>query len=492
MPAILLATLNARYSHASLGLRCLFANMGTLQPETGLEEFVISHRPPDIVERLLAHRPRIIGLGVYIWNAEETAKVVALLKQVAPEIVVVLGGPEVSHETEGQSMVQLADHVITGPADIAFGRLCRRLLEGERPPQKIIAAEPVPLAEITLPYRFYSDEDIAHRLIYVEASRGCPFKCEFCLSSLDKTAQPFDLDRFLGEMQGLYDRGARQFKFVDRTFNLNPKTSLRILEFFLERLDDRLFLHFEVIPDHLPDRLREALARFPEGSLQLEIGVQSFNPAVQALISRKQDNRKTEENLAWLRAATHAHIHADLIAGLPGEDLESFARGFNRLVALNPHEIQVGILKRLRGTPIARHTEARGMRYSPYPPYNVLSTALIDFPTMQRLGRFARYWDLIGNSGRFRHSLPVLLGNDPFERFLQLSDWLFETTGQTHRIAADRLFELLHRGLPACLGVEEGVAAEALTRDYLESGLRGAPGFIPADRLKGYRQAQRG
>jgi radical SAM superfamily enzyme YgiQ (UPF0313 family) len=264
MSEIVVATLNSRYSHASLGLRYLLANMGELQPQTRLLEFIISQRPIDIVEKLLSEQPRIIGLGVYIWNIEETTKVVAMLKAAAPEIVVVLGGPEVSYETDEQPIVQLADYVITGWGDVSFPALCHELMRGKRPAEKILPGIQPPLDQILLPYRFYTEEDLANRLIYVEASRGCPFKCEFCLSSLDKTAWPFDLDAFLAEMKSLYDRGARQFKFVDRTFNLNIKASLRVLEFFLERMDDKLFLHFEVIPDHLPDKLKEAILRFPQ------------------------------------------------------------------------------------------------------------------------------------------------------------------------------------------------------------------------------------
>ena len=159
--------------------------------------------------------------------------------------------------------------------------------------------------------------DSANRVIYVEASRGCPFKCEFCLSALDKTAYPFGLDEFLQALADLYERGARQFKFVDRTFNLKVASCLRILDFFLERLSDDLFLHFEVIPDKLPATLRTKLTRFPGLSLQFEIGVQSFNPEVQATINRKQDNQKTRENIAWLRNNTNAYIHACLLYTSP-------------------------------------------------------------------------------------------------------------------------------------------------------------------------------
>lgn len=475
MPDILLATLNAKYAHSSLGLRYLLANLGDLRPRAALLEFTWDQRPADIAERLLAAEPRVIGLGVYLWNARESLHLAQILKAVAPQAWLVLGGPEVSHETAGQPIVALADYVIAGPGDLAFAELCRRLLAGEPPPERLIQAPPPPLERLALPYAEYDAEDIAHRLVYVEASRGCPFHCEFCLSALDRTAWPFPLDPVLAALDDLYARGLRHFKFVDRTFNLDPRQARRILEFFLGRLDERLFLHFEVLPDRLPEALREPLTRFPPGCLQLEVGVQTFNPEVQARIHRRQDLARTEANLRWLRAHTQAHLHADLLLGLPGEDLASFAAGFNRLWALGPHEIQVGILKRLRGAPITRHEAAFGMRFDPQPPYALLGNRDLDFPSLQRLGRFARYWDLIGNSGRFAHTLPRLLGTDPFGRFLAIADWLFARTGQTHRFALARLFELLREGLEQVLALPAAEARESLARDWARANQKDRP-----------------
>lgn len=478
MASIVLSTLNARYIHASLGLRYLMANLGPLQGEARLIEFHINQQPAQIAERILAELPAIIGFGVYIWNVAETTSVVAILKRVRPDIIVVLGGPEVSYEHDEQRIVQLSDYVITGWGDLSFRELAATLLGGDRPAHKIIVGKQPALEAIELPYAHYDDTDIAQRLIYVEASRGCPFKCEFCLSSLDKTAWPFELERFLAAMNALYERGARHFKFVDRTFNLNVASSLRILEFFLDRLDERLFVHFEVIPDHLPDALKAAIARFPSGRLQFEIGIQSWNPQVQTLISRKQNSDKTEANLRWLREHSGAHLHADLIAGLPGESLESFAAGFDRLFALRPHEIQVGILKRLRGTPIARHTQAFDLRFNPDPPYNILANDQLDFATLQRLQRFARYWDLIGNSGRFQQTLPAMLQRAPFARFMQLADWLYARTGQTHAIELDRLFDLIFEAGTGLFELEAREARAMLAGDYAASGARGAPQFL--------------
>lgn len=484
MPSIVLATLNTRHSHAALGLRYLRANLGSLRDSSVIREFVVSTPADTIAQRLLAEQPRIIGFGVYIWNVTQTARVIARLKELAPKVIIVIGGPEVSHEIDQQPICRSADFIVTGWGDITFARLARQLLEGPRPLMKVHAGEQPQLDQLALPYREYSAADLAHRYVYVEASRGCPFKCEFCLSALDRTAWAFPLPPLLAELQRLYERGGRQFKFVDRTFNLKVASAAAILEFFLgligEHPEDPPFLHFELIPDHLPERLKALVARFPAGTLQFEIGIQTFNVDVQHTISRRQDNAAAAANLRWLRTQSNAHLHVDLIAGLPGEDLESFAAGFDRLVALGPHEIQFGILKRLRGTPIARHTARYHMRYNPEPPYNVLATDRIDAPTMQRLARFARYWDMVANSGRFNRALPLLLGATPFASFLAFSDWLYRALGRTHAIANELLYERMHEWL--ALSGDAELATQALTEDYVASGARGRLAFARPDR----------
>lgn len=485
MPDILLATLNARYSHASLGLRYLRANLGELRKRSAILEFVIGQKTEEIVEKVLAQRPKVLGLGVYIWNVEESTRLVAQLKTVAPEILIVLGGPEVSYEVNEQRICALADYVITGWGDVTFPEVAGQLLRGETPHARIIPGWQAELKDLVLPYDEYTEEDVRQRHLYVEASRGCPFKCEFCLSSLDKTAWPFELQRFMDAMETLYARGVRQFKFVDRTFNLKVDTSLAILDFFLAKIeaapDDPPFVHFELIPDHLPERLKDAIAKFPDGTLQFEIGIQTFDPEVQTRISRRQNDEKAAANLAWLREHSRAHLHVDLIAGLPGESVDSFARGFDKLVALAPHEIQFGILKRLRGAPVARHTQMHDLRFNPDPPYNILSTDVIDFATMQRLSRFSRYWDMIANSGRYPRTLPLLLGDAPFDRFLSFTDWLYARMGQTHAIAHERMVHALQHFLTAEAGAPEAVANQALIDDYRGQGGRSRLAFEDPD-----------
>lgn len=488
---ILLTTINASYIHASIGLRYLYANLGEMQPCATILEFTSHLRPADIVEKILQTGAKVIGFGVYIWNVEQTTKIIQLIKRIKPEIVIIIGGPEVSYEYEQQAIFHSSDYLIQGPADTAFASLCHKLLSEpaqKNSPQiikKVFKHQEPPLNAIKLPYQYYSDEDIKNRVIYVEASRGCPFKCEFCLSALDKTSVPFDIDVFLNEMSLLYVRGARNFKFVDRTFNLKTETSLKILNFFLKRLDEHLFVHFEIIPDRLPEALKASIAQFPANCIQFEIGVQSFNPQVQALISRKQNNQKTMANITWLRQYTQVHIHADLIFGLPGEDLDSFARGFNQLYALQPQDIQLGILKRLRGTPIIRHCNQYRLTFEPSAPYGILANDCIDFLLVQRISRFARYWELLANSGHFSNSLPLLLAENAFERFLHFSDWLYDFSGKTHQISLRKLYDYLYYGYLNCFAasdksrfaIQKRHFISALLDDYDQSSLKGAPEF---------------
>ncbi|MCP4444629.1 MAG: DUF4080 domain-containing protein [Myxococcales bacterium] len=481
MADILLCSLNAKFAHSSLGLRYLYANLGEVRARAEILEFIWNERPCDLVESILRHEPKIVGLGVYIWNAVQTLEVVRILKSVRPEVVVVLGGPEVSHESELQEIVALADYTVKGEGEVALASLAKSILvDGQSPAVRIIEGGTPKLDDLVSPYAYYGDMDVEKRSIYVEASRGCPFRCEFCLSSLDLAVRQFPLQPFLADMKVLIDRGVRQFKFIDRTFNLSPRISSAILEFFLEHVELGLFIHFEMVPDRLPRALREAVAKFPEGSIQFEIGIQTFDEGTSERISRVQDLERLADNMEFLTTQTHVHIHADLIIGLPGEDMESFARGFDRLVGIGPHEVQVGILKRLRGTAIIRHSEAYEMVYSAVPPYEILQNNQLSFETLSRLKRFARSWDLVANRGNFQESC-ALLWNDcgPFKGFLRFSDWLFEQVGHFTGIALDRLVKLMleYLTMVAPTPIEKLEAAQVLGRDYTRSRGR-VPSFL--------------
>jgi radical SAM superfamily enzyme YgiQ (UPF0313 family) len=481
---ILLVTLNATYFHCAFGLRYLYANLEKWQSRSRILEFTLDQKAAEIAERILGHRPRIVGFGVYIWNTRQTEAVISILKRIAPEIVIVLGGPEVSYETESQNICKLADHVFKGEAEFLFRDFCENYFEKGLLPVSHTISGPLPeITSLKMPYGYYSEEDVAHRVLYVEASRGCPYKCEFCLSSLDKVVRNFPIEAFLSEMQNLLDRGARSFKFVDRTFNLSAAVSSKILAFFLERISLGLFLHFEMVPDRLPLELRSLIEKFPAGSLQFEIGIQTWNPEVATRVSRRQDDAKVEENFRFLTTKTGVHLHADLIAGLPGENLESFAAGFDRLAGLSPHEIQVGILKRLKGTPILRHDDEWGMVYQEEPPFAILRTRHMDFPTLQKVTRFAKFWDLYANSGNFSSTIKLIresLGSASlFWMFWDFTDFLSRRHAKLHSIALLNLVESAWIYLRGRLGdVPEESWREALIQDYAGRIKRDVPRFL--------------
>ncbi|WP_413290118.1 DUF4080 domain-containing protein [Bdellovibrio sp. HCB337] len=483
---ILLVTLNSTYQHCAFGLRYLFANLKELQPQAQILEWTIHASPRNVVEKILAHNPKIVGFGVYIWNTTETFQIVSILKRVAPEITIVLGGPEVSYESENQAICQTTDYVIKGEADHLFYEFCEQILvQGQRPEKKFISGALPDIAKIQSPYGFYTDEDIKNRIIYVEVSRGCPYKCEYCLSSLDKLVRSFNLDQFLSDIDSLIQRGTRQFKFVDRTFNLSIQTSSRILQFFLDRIDLGLFLHFEMVPDRLPNELKDLIKQFPVGSLQFEVGIQTWNIEVAKNVSRRNDYNKVRENFKFLSLESGVHTHADLIVGLPGETVKSFGEGFDNLASCEPHEIQVGILKRLKGTPIVRHDREFQMTYQEHPPFQILRNKDISYSEMQQMNRFAKYWDLVANSGNFTNTTRWLKeqagqreDRSFFWEFFALSEFMSNRFQETHSIALQSLLEALWAYLTEAKGLEKDVVRDLLLSDYMKDKPRNIPGFL--------------
>jgi hypothetical protein len=268
----------------------------------------------------------------------------------------------------------------------------------------------------------------------------------------------------LAALDRLWQRGLRRYRFVDRSLHLAFGADL--LRFFLDRSADGVFLHLELVPDRLPTRLCPLLAAFPAGTLQLEVGIQTFDPTVAGRVGRRQDPQRVEETLRFLRQETGAHLHTDLLVGLPGQALATLADDFDRLVALGPHEIQVGMLKRLRGTPLARDAARWGLVFSPDPPYEVIETPDLDFPTLQRLRRLARVVDLVVNSGRFTGTAPLLWHDgSPFSGVLALTDWLTDREGRVHAIALPRLTRLLFEFLTGPGGHDPPRVAASLAAD---------------------------
>lgn len=477
MNKIVLCTFNARYTHTSIGLRYLYANLKEFQEETVIKEFVINTQVADAVEVVLKESPEIVGIGAYIWNAIEVAEFIDILKSVAPHIVIVVGGPEASYLPHRVDFSE-ADYFIQGEGDVAFYELCRALKEGNPPKEKFIKADMVDLAKIELPYKYYNDHDVANRQIYVEASRGCPYSCEFCLSSLDKKVRKIDTDRFLKEMQTLWDRGVRSFKFIDRTFNQGITTANRILDFFLAK-SPPYFVHFEVIPDNFPNSLKEKIKKFPPASLQLEVGIQTLDEQISQNIYRKLNLPKIRENLKFLEDETKAHLHVDLIIGLPGESMEQFGKNLDLLYSMTKSEIQLGVLKKLSGTTLNRHDEVYKMVYSKKPPYEIMQNNMYNFTQMQKMKRFARFWDMVYNSGNFKKTVTYLFSDGKvFDGFFAFSKWIYAQTESTWQISLDRLSYLLFRYITEELHVDENELKKVIKEDILRVEGRKLPKFL--------------
>lgn len=441
---IILSTINARYSHTSFGLRYLKANLKEFEDKTEIIEFSGDSTVQEIAESIINQKPNIVGFGCYIWNIENILRITEIIRAILPSTIIVLGGPEVSYEYE--EFLPHCDYLICGEGEYAWYHLAKSISDGQPLPQKVLNEPICDLNTLKMPYYLYSDEDIKNRLIYVEATRGCPFTCEFCISSLSKGVREFDLDKFLAEMKILILRGVRQFKFVDRTFNLKFDRVQKMLHFFKENWQDGMILHFEIFPDKLSPAMLEEIKNFPDGGLHLEAGVQTFyEPALKAL-SRKQNEQKTLENIRFISEQTGAAIHADLVAGIPEATFKTFEDDFNKLMSSRPEELQIGILKRLRGAPIKRHTQDYKMVYSKYPPYEVMQTKDMSYAELQQIKRLARYFDIFYNAGNFKEETKSL---HTFRDWLNFSNYIWTNYRQTHKIPLKRQQQILEDYLNA-------------------------------------------
>ena len=450
MNRILLVAVNAGYVHSSFSLRCLLANMGELADETELVETDVETSPVQLCERLLASRPAIIGFSVYIWNYTYVLSVLRLLRILSPETRLVVGGPQVVPDDPATAgLFTLADCAVVGEAD---SNVAQTFLSAHSSfAQTGMSAPHSSLAHLQLPYPLYSDEDIAHRVIYAETSRGCPFQCAYCTSAGQGPIRFFPRDPLFAHLETLIRRGARKFKFLDRSFNHNGENGLAVLDFLLRQtqahLGETFQFHFEFTPCPLSEEWKRRLCLFRPGELHLEVGIQTLDADVARRIGRPFSASDSsyavlEETLRFLIHEAKADVHADLILGLPGETLDGIADGFNRLVALRPAELQVGILKNLPGTHLGRRFAEYDLRFSPEPPYEILSTSTLPFETLCHLARFARCWELLYNRGRFPASMALLLDDvstTPFEKIMSLADTLHATHGRLHALSPRQL-----------------------------------------------------
>ena len=467
MASIVLCTVNAKWIHPSLALRLLKANLPScLASDSVIIEFALRQRLEEKTAAIYAETPKILAFSVSVWNHKATLELLQVLEKELAKTdvrpVIILGGPELTPLSPAAEIFHYADFVIRGEGENIFAELCRAVLEDKETALKrygkFITVNNVDVALIRHGYDLYSDEDLEHKLIYVESSRDCPYDCAFCQSAVRKLpgVREFSPEHFLGNLERLLQRSikagrtkTKTIKFLDRSFNVNIPRALRILEFCLKNKDGFQF-HFEMVPLIFPGELRQILVKFPPETIRLEVGIQSFNRKTCELINRAANIESELEVLRFLREKTSVILHIDLIAGLPGEDLESFGKGFDLLwITLSAEhsaalfEIQPGILKILPGTPIHAMAEESSfiVQYNKNPPYEVIETDCLPVQDMEKIKNFARFWETIVNRGAFPLQLPLLVppGMAVFKRFMELSQKLFERFGKNFGIPKQEL-----------------------------------------------------
>jgi radical SAM superfamily enzyme YgiQ (UPF0313 family) len=480
---VTLTTLNAKYIHTSLALRCLKAYS---QHEFNIEivEYTIKDPVMNIVSDLYQRRADVIGFSCYIWNIEETVQVIRNLRKVQPDAVIVLGGPEVSYDTEyWMERLPEVDFIVMGEGEETFHHLLTEW-RGERKFHYVFGLAyrkegqirinpPRPkldLQRLPSPHRFA--EDVPHlpnRIVYFETSRGCPFSCQFCLSSIESGVRYFDLDQTKRDLLYLIDHGARLIKFVDRTFNLKKEIALDIFQFLIEHHRGCVF-QFEITADIMrPEVLAFLAEHAPPGIFRFEIGVQSTNDLTNELVKRRQNFAKLARTVTMIKESGKIDQHLDLIAGLPMEDYASFRRTFNDVFALEPEELQLGFLKMLRGTGLRNDAARYGYVYMDHAPYEILGNDRLPFADLIRIKRVEDVLEKYWNAHRTDHTVRYLIRREfasAFDFFQEFGDYWEERgwakIGHQLEDLFIRLHEfLLHRGVR-----DEAVALALMKLDY--------------------------
>ncbi|WP_322019896.1 B12-binding domain-containing radical SAM protein, partial [Clostridium butyricum] len=408
---IVLTALNSKFIHSNLAVRYLKAYTKDLNYDCTIREFTINDREERVLEEIIKEKPNVVAFSTYIWNVEFILRVANLIKQVDPNIEILYGGPEVSFDSRSFLKNNIGEYVIEGEGentyrDFILYKLGKTKIEEVRGLHYKISDivnsnEKRPLMsmdELIFPYE--DDEDLSNKIVYFESSRGCPFNCKYCLSSTSHGVRFLDTDRVLKELQYFIDKKVRLVKFVDRTFNCNSKFSMAIWNFLINA-DTETQFHFEISADILKKEEIELLSNAPEGRFQFEVGVQTTNDNVLRNINRFVNFSDIKEKVLELMSIKNIKQHLDLIAGLPGEDYNSFRKSFNNVYSIKPEEIQLGFLKLLKGSSMREESDKYGMKYSPYPPYEILKTNDITYEELLKLKKVEEMVDKYYNSQKF-------------------------------------------------------------------------------------------
>ncbi|WP_025642609.1 B12-binding domain-containing radical SAM protein [Schnuerera ultunensis] len=457
---IILTTLNSKFIHSSLSIRYLKSYSEDMVP-IELMEFTVNQNINYIVGEIYKKDPDIIGFSTYIWNREETLQICEILKIIKPELKIILGGPEVSFD--GKNILRkhwFIDFIIYGEGEITFKELLKTLIDGKNDYREVngiiyrqgdLVIQSLPrtliknLDSIPSPYKDVGDS-FKHKIVYFESSRGCPFNCQFCLSSTIKGVRYFSLDRVKEDLDRLIEGQVKQVKFVDRTFNANKKYAIEIMDFIMEKDPKDINFHFEVTA-HLLDRdMLDFIKKAKEGLFQFEIGVQSTNSKTIEAVGRTTDFNKLKKVCKEIKRNNNIHQHLDLIAGLPYEDYESFKKSFNDVYEIKPEKIQLGFLKLLKGSGLRKDKAKYNFKFLDKPPYEVLETDYISYEDMLRLKGIEDLVEKYYNEGYFKHSIEYIVNNEyetAFDFFEDILDYWEERKYHTISHSRNRLYQIL-------------------------------------------------
>ncbi|MDH5083309.1 Oxygen-independent coproporphyrinogen-III oxidase 2 [Clostridium perfringens] len=461
-------------------MRYLKAFTKDLDFQGDIKEFSINDRVENILEGIIEEKPDVVAFSCYIWNMEFVNRLAELIKLVDPNIEILYGGPEVSYEGKEFLENHEGEYVIVGEGEKTFREfVLYKLGEGKiedikglnyKRDGKVFENPKRPemdMNELVFPYTY--EEDINNKIVYYEASRGCPFKCKYCLSSVMHGVRFLDVERVKKELKYFMERGLKLVKFVDRTFNCNREYTVELLKYLSEQ-DTETRFHFEVAADLLTEEQIEILNNAPKGRFQLEVGVQTTNNEVLHNINRYITYENIKEKVLKVAAGKNVMQHLDLIAGLPGEDLESFKKSFNDVHDIRPDEIQLGFLKLLKGSSMREEAEKWGIVYSPYAPYEIIRSKDISYEELLLLKKVEAMVDKYYNSCKFNNVIKFFLNiyDKPFDFYYDLA-MFFEEKGNFKRSIGNVEYYkiLLDFYLEKIGGEDEGLFKEVLKFDYL-------------------------
>jgi radical SAM superfamily enzyme YgiQ (UPF0313 family) len=488
---VLLTAINSKFIHSNLAVRYLNSFTKDLEYDCKIREFSINDREEHVLKEIIEEEADVVAISTYIWNVEMATRLANLIKMVNPEIEILYGGPEVSYDSRVFLKDHVGDYVIEGEGEKTYREFIQYKLGNKeiedvkglhyKKDGVVFSNGNRPLMtfdEVGFPYE--EDEDLNNKIVYYEGSRGCPFNCKYCLSSTSHGVRFHSLDRVLKELQYFIDKKVRLVKFVDRTFNCNHKYSMAIWDFLI-KADTNTQFHFEISADILKQEEIDLLREAPEGRFQFEVGVQTTNDDVLRNINRFVNFSDIKEKVVELLSIRNIKQHLDLIAGLPGEDYESFVRSFNDVHSIRPEEIQLGFLKLLKGSSMREESDNYEMVYSPYPPYEIFKTDKISYKEILILKKVEAVVDKYYNSQKFNNILNYFYPkfDTPFKFFYELGEF-FENKGYFNRnIGNSEYYKVFLDFNREILKSEDNPLIDIIRFDYLSfNKKRGIPEFL--------------